>query len=309
MAGARFLKVLFKQHFLFFLHCLCFSIMIILNLTKGYLITTTNESSKSQQLNVFGIAFGVADELFLVLYFIITARLHLNFGILRFGEKRNPILFAVIVVFQFGIFCPFQLLLITSRINLIFVFAFCYNVNQFFISLVILGYISTLFSKKKLFEKAIAQGSGSLVAQQCHRDHVKMFRTFSNRYGLLNLFVLMHAMLVVTIQANVILMYVFNKSYQHRGTIPRMVFTEIWLTSYVIKIGSICFASNAAENAWKVFERKLGQERNLYNLHGILMDQKFWATKCCVVNNKLFYSVCNDLKFVMVKYMANFICR
>lgn len=281
-----------ERNLLFYLHCATFVVILFLNFYKGLLLTTTNSttSALSSQLNRFSVAFGSIDECFLILIFERIFSLHRKFNILSFDSTKSAWLFITSSIYHLDMLIPIHLVLITSPDKLVHLFVLCYDLQLFIGSTVVFDYAKKLYDIRRDLNSALEDSNEERILK-CYENYSHVFKECNERYGLLNLYVLTHAMVIITIQANVILMYVFNGTYRHSGTYPRLAYIIIWSFLGLVKLSIICFTCHSTQKTWKRFGVKMGQYQEIYNIAALLLDRKFTAAKCFVINNELLFMV------------------
>lgn len=283
----------FRDQFLFVLHCISLLILLVLNYTNGFLLTSTNgdTSDRKVEMNRFSVAFGVTDEFFVLLIFVQIFNLHRRVKLLAFEYRRDIFPFSCVAIYHFAILAPIHLDLLSGPNKMIHLFASCYDIQQFIASMVIVDYSRKLGLIQKALRGALMDGPQSTLAIQIHRKYSNLFKEYNQRHGQLNLLILMHIMVVITIQANVILMYVFNAAYRRPETWPRLYYMWLCFLAGLIKMGIICVSSNSMQLAWKDFEQKMAVNGTGYSFRGVMLQRSFSAAKCAVLNNQFFFAV------------------
>lgn len=286
----------FTQDQLFFLlSCIALIIILALNVFRGYLLTTPNPTvtDLQVQLSLFSTTSSIVDEVLIILTFARISFLHWNFKVLSIN-RANILVIAPIAIFHFFLLCPLHLLLLTECTYVAtYLFAICYNIQLLVESVVVSGFAQKLHSTKKALKRAFPTGEdgkdGYGAALESHRRYSLIFQKYNERYGLLNLFNLIHTVVLVVVQANVILTYISN---DHRpATLFRLFYMTLRTGVGFAKTATICIFCDSYQNAWVEYERELGSIHASYLYQGLLMRRTFWMSKFFAVDSKLLYKV------------------
>ena len=281
------LKTCLRNHLLFSMYCSSILVILILNACKGYLLTNT-KSDQRLDLDKFKLGYGITDELLLLLKFERLARLHLKHNSLAFNRGNNSLAFGLIFGYHFFVFAPLHLRL-NSGSAVLNLYIVCYNIQLFFVSVGVLVYVQGVLEFRRHTKEVLNQDPDSDVAFIFHENHRVCFKNFNSDYGLFLSYVLVHTVITASIQANIILMYVFNDAYQLPGMGTRLLYLLNWLLLGPVKLTAICVASDLALGTWLAFERKL--RGSGHQLRGLLLQTNFVAGKSFLVDNRLIFMV------------------
>lgn len=294
-----FLK--FAQDQLFFLlSCIALIIILALNVFRGYLLTTPNPTTTELQvqLNLFSTTSSIIDEGLIILIFARIYFLHCNFKVLSI-TRSNIFVIATITIFHVLLLCPLHLLLLTEcTYAATYLFAICYNVQLLVESVVVSGFAQKLKKSKKALKRAFPTGQdgegGFCAALKSHHRYSLIFQKYNERYGLLNLFNLIHTVVLVIVQANVILTYISND--KNPATLVRLYYMTLRTGVSFAKATIICISCNSYQNEWVQYERELGSIHTSYLYQGLLIRRTFSMAKFFAVDNKLLYKVTGVLR-------------
>lgn len=290
---------LIRRHLLFVLYCMALTTTIIEYLAFDYLLTNIQGPSgrASQRLNLFSIIVGLADDLFLVLSLITIAILHQKYPLLSIDRNQSLIAQGLNFLYHMCFLFPIHLNLVLHRGVSVHFYVLVYNYQLFIISSVVLNYAKRMYDLGQEIRVAMKRNNdypgepNFTFAIQCHRKNSKIFQELNQAFGDFNFVIVIHAVVVITIQTNVILMYIFNEGYKRTETILRLIFLILWSGSSFLQLVIVSIASHHGTSVWKSFEKKLTSHCPSYTFRAILLERQFMINKFFVIDNEFLFNV------------------
>lgn len=283
---------LVRCHGLFALYSTSLLIILNENISRGYLLTTTAKSAITSNQDRFAVGFGSTDECFVILIYLSVAQMHYKTNVLSL-DNQNVLLLALNFIYHMCIFLPLQLVLIQRISTSLSLFMVCYNLQLFIAGCVVWKYVKDLQDVQVEIRAVLRSNENETTEEHftVAQKHQNMFLEFNRIYGAFNLFVIIHSTISMTVQANVILMYIFNRSYRHEGTTLPLVFLLIWSMSSLLRIAVLCIASQRTKDAWECLEKKLGDCCPSLIFRALLLERQFTACRLMILDNQLLFTV------------------